>query len=110
MLPGSTAGAAAVLCAVMVGPVLTTGNAAAHTRQAARTVQTAQAVRAPYDRVLSNPSLARATRAFVRAAARRRQRVTRVVTERSGTIRLVVRTRQRGRRPTSRPSARPTPP
>ncbi|WP_067823278.1 heme-binding protein [Actinomadura kijaniata] len=90
MLPRFTAGAAAVLCAVTVGPVLTAGNAAAHTRQAARTA------RAPYDRVLSNASLARATTAFVRAAARQRQRVTMVIMERSGTVRLVVRTRQAG--------------
>ncbi|WP_034482796.1 GlcG/HbpS family heme-binding protein [Actinomadura oligospora] len=50
----------------------------------------------PVDEVLSNASLERASRAAVRSAEGRGQRVTVVVMERSGVIRLVVRMRQAG--------------
>lgn len=52
--------------------------------------------RFPVDHVLSNASLTRATRAAVDTARRLGQRVTVVVMERSGVIRLTVRTRQAG--------------
>ncbi|MEV4253268.1 heme-binding protein [Spirillospora sp. NPDC049652] len=81
----------AVASTVLAG----SGGAAAHAdvRQSLR-----QDVRAgwPKDEVLSNASLARASRAAVKAAKRRGQRVTVVIMERSGVIRLVIRTRKAG--------------
>ncbi|MFI0483718.1 heme-binding protein [Actinomadura sp. 9N215] len=51
----------------------------------------------PVDHVLSNRSLTRATQELVKSAKRRGdQRVTMVIMERSGVIRLVVRTRKAG--------------
>ncbi|WP_245974390.1 heme-binding protein [Thermomonospora umbrina] len=83
-------GGAAVFFVVASGTLFAAGSS-----HAARTTTTVERPRVEY--VLSDKSLARAAKAAVRAAKREgRQRVTVVIMERSGIIRLVVRTRRSG--------------
>ncbi|WP_153539182.1 heme-binding protein [Actinomadura macrotermitis] len=83
--------------AIASGAAATTGTASAQSAPARNIPSAAAAERPKVDYVLSNRSLARAARAAVVAAGREgRQRVTVVIMERSGVIRLVVRTRKAG--------------
>ncbi|MBT2207642.1 heme-binding protein [Actinomadura sp. NEAU-AAG7] len=96
-------GGAIVAGAVAAGTFGGAGTASAATPSAAVTVQGGHGGKGGHgdataqDTVLSNSALVRASRAFVLSAHRHgNQRVTLVIMERSGVIRLVVRTRQAG--------------